>query len=288
MLCVVSDCLQQSLFDYLQVLIYVYTTPANVRHRQIIRQTWADSRQPLYARLYYRPQVVFVLGRSLSHTVQEQVLYEAEMHGDILQRDFIDNYYNLTLKGMSAIEWAYHVCPQVDYFLKIDDDVFFNTFAFLSFLSHRREILLNVGDEKPTLLCHVHDRSTVLRWGKYAVSYGEFLERFYPPFCGGPAYAMNRRALEAIYQRSQTARFFKLEDVFITGFLAAAANVSQTSISRHYIHDGHRLDKHVVDEQWTNFFFSHMDGVGQGDVARWQAVWDYLRQRTLTVGGKYM
>jgi hypothetical protein len=81
-----------------KVLIYVYTAPDNVRHRQIIRQTWADTRQDIYSHFYYRPYVIFVLGRPAAKFVQDQILFEADTHGDILQHSYIDDYYNLTLK----------------------------------------------------------------------------------------------------------------------------------------------------------------------------------------------
>lgn len=176
----------------------------------------------------------------------------------------------------------------MDYFLKIDEDVFLNAFAFFSYLSHRRITTPSLRNEKPMLLCHIHSESHALRSGKYAVSYDEYPRIAYPNFCGGPAYVMNRQALEAIHKRSLTAHFFKLEDVFVTGLLAIAANVSHVDIGKHYIFDGRHLTLHVIDEEWTNFFFSHMGGIWHGDANRWLVVWNYLKRRSLNVGGNYM
>ena len=49
---------------------------------------------------------------------------EFEEYGDIVEEDFQENYYNLTLKTIGQLKWATHYCPNMKYGLHIDDDVF--------------------------------------------------------------------------------------------------------------------------------------------------------------------
>ncbi|NXU93299.1 B3GT2 galactosyltransferase, partial [Xiphorhynchus elegans] len=58
---------------------------------------------------------------------------EDELHGDILQQDFLDTYNNLTLKTLMGLEWVSRFCPNATYVMKADHDVFLN----LEFLVRR-------------------------------------------------------------------------------------------------------------------------------------------------------
>ncbi|NWQ72670.1 B3GT2 galactosyltransferase, partial [Neopipo cinnamomea] len=51
---------------------------------------------------------------------------EDELHGDLLQQDFLDTYNNLTLKTLMGLEWVSRYCPDAAYVMKADHDVFLN------------------------------------------------------------------------------------------------------------------------------------------------------------------
>ncbi|NXT71504.1 B3GT2 galactosyltransferase, partial [Chaetops frenatus] len=51
---------------------------------------------------------------------------EDELHGDLLQQDFLDTYNNLTLKTLMGLEWVSRFCPNATYVMKADHDVFLN------------------------------------------------------------------------------------------------------------------------------------------------------------------
>ena len=49
---------------------------------------------------------------------------EAAEHGDLVLARVEDHYENLGLKTISAMDWVARNCPQAEYLLKVDDDMF--------------------------------------------------------------------------------------------------------------------------------------------------------------------
>ncbi|QQP37503.1 Hexosyltransferase [Caligus rogercresseyi] len=64
---------------------------------------------------------------------------EIDTHGDILQVDFIDSYYNLTLKTVASLRfaWLYNECGKTppEFIMTMDDDVFLNVPPFFKLLN---------------------------------------------------------------------------------------------------------------------------------------------------------
>lgn len=97
-------------------------------HRIAIRQTWGSlaSRRDV--------AVAFVLGITNNQTIENSLETESYMYNDIIRGRFIDSYFNLTLKVISALEWTDKYCSQATYMLKTDDDMFFNVELLMSFI----------------------------------------------------------------------------------------------------------------------------------------------------------
>lgn len=60
---------------------------------------------------------------------------EVELYRDIVIADMKDTYRNLTLKVLYMMEWAFTRCSQARYYMKVDDDVFFNVPLVLDFIA---------------------------------------------------------------------------------------------------------------------------------------------------------
>lgn len=116
----------------------------NFENRQAIRETWGKSgwvsvesgggggRGGLV-------RTVFLLGRQDSSTGPHPNLnalleLESHRHGDILQWDFCDTFFNLTLKDVLFWEWFEQRCPSARFIFKGDDDVFVRTGPLLDYL----------------------------------------------------------------------------------------------------------------------------------------------------------
>lgn len=105
-----------------EILFLVKTSPRNFERRNIIRQTWGNQGT------FQEIRVVFVAGYSPKPSIARAISIESERHGDILQYDFFDTYYNLTLKAIGCINWAATYCANdVNFVIMVDDDYFIAT-----------------------------------------------------------------------------------------------------------------------------------------------------------------
>ena len=75
------------------LLIYVHTTPVNLKRRISLRETWTK-------RSMFRDiRIVFMMGSALDQKTNELVKLEHAVYNDIVQENFHDSYRNLTYKG---------------------------------------------------------------------------------------------------------------------------------------------------------------------------------------------
>ncbi|KAJ6220758.1 hypothetical protein RDWZM_006570 [Blomia tropicalis] len=88
--------------------------------RMTIRRTWGREAKK------YKMRLLFVIGVPRNLILERQLKAESDIYGDILQFNFIEDYYNLTLKAISELKWAYRHCSNTRYMVKTDDDVVMN------------------------------------------------------------------------------------------------------------------------------------------------------------------
>lgn len=114
----------------IHLLILVKTSLDHFDRRRIIRQTWGFENR--FSDVETR--TMFLLGKSLDIDLQRRIEEEHERFGDIVQYDFIDHYYNNTIKTMSAIKWASKHCNNSDFYFFSDDDMFVSIKNLLRYL----------------------------------------------------------------------------------------------------------------------------------------------------------
>jgi len=112
---------------------FVIIAPDSFHKRQLIRATWAN--KTLFSS---KVKVIFVIGlpsssSSKSGKVNEEIDQEFSKHQDILQLNFVDSYYKITKKVMLSFKWIHTYCSQTKYILRINEDVFVNTFELIRF-----------------------------------------------------------------------------------------------------------------------------------------------------------
>ena len=69
-----------------------------------------------------RAFLVFIVG--LQEDKVADLEEESDQNGDLVITEHLDSYNNLTLKTMAAFDWMLTFCPQTEYLLKTDDDMF--------------------------------------------------------------------------------------------------------------------------------------------------------------------
>ena len=147
----------------LNTLIIIHTRIDEQDQRNALRQTWlqlAKNRSTGY---------IFLIGSSNNGTptIQKKFISEALAYRDILQSDFLDTYRNLTIKTISGLKWAVQNCPDIEYIIRADADVFLNLdkWRSLMFGSEKRKLkkspLWPLCSERS---CYTYALSKVLRF----------------------------------------------------------------------------------------------------------------------------
>jgi len=110
------------------LFIAILSAPINTEKRVTLRKTWlSHTRDSHYTRgLLDVVGYGFVVGQTRDESVQSKIDEESKNHGDILQVEMDDSYYNLTRKSVAILNWVNRNCPRADFVLKVDDDVYVN------------------------------------------------------------------------------------------------------------------------------------------------------------------
>lgn len=100
--------------------------------RNAIRQSWGYENR--FSDVIIR--TVFVLGVPSAdrHDLQALIDIEQANYKDIVQANFLDTYFNNTIKTMMGIQWAATFCPRGKFYMFVDDDFYVSAKNVLRFL----------------------------------------------------------------------------------------------------------------------------------------------------------
>lgn len=196
------DCKQNPPF----LVLLVTSSHRQMFARLVIRNTWGRETVVMGKRI----KTFFLLGSSPSKNVSRAVAQEAWRYHDIIQKDFVDAYFNLTLKTMMGIEWIHHFCPQAAFVMKTDSDMFVN-------IHYLTELLLkkNRTTRFFTGFLKMNEFPIREKQNKWFVSKYEYPWDRYPPFCSGTGYVFSSDVASQVYDVAGSIPFLKLEDVFV-------------------------------------------------------------------------
>ena len=107
------------------ITIFITMRVRGFAKRKLLRRTWVK-----YAR-QKGVCVYFLIGLDRLQKNKEKNELEAKEHQDIIQANFIDDYYNLTLKSISVLRWAHTHCKKDHFVMKVDEDVILKIDRFL-------------------------------------------------------------------------------------------------------------------------------------------------------------
>ncbi|XP_013405714.1 beta-1,3-galactosyltransferase 1-like [Lingula anatina] len=166
-------------------------------------QSWVDGRP-----LNQAVKILFFVGTHIVSSWNKKIAHESQIHSDIILEDYTESPFNASIKTIGAFKWAAAFCPQAKYVLKVEEDVFIDIPKVLDILSHSN-----------TVYGARHAKFSVQRNGQWAVPYSVFPFETFPPFLGGPAYAMSLDLAKRIYEASEYFPMIVLEDAYVTGVL---------------------------------------------------------------------
>ena len=263
--------------DDVFLVIYIHSAPDHFSRRTTIRKSWGDVS-------YYNVTVrrVFILGLPSPSTpgtsgddvIQDRIGTEAVEHGDIVQMDFVDSYYNLTYKAVSALKWISRYCSRTRFVMKADDDAFVNLFTVLNNLT---SIVVKQSDKtqpgwayaddansssRGLLLCNLWSREAVARTGKWKLSESVWSIRTWPDFCQGIAFVMSIDVVLAMHNASYHVPFLWLDDVYITGFVPLRLrDVRRLGYNERYSSRSDSMefrDMLFMEPNWPTYMFFHV------------------------------
>ncbi|XP_040177358.1 acetylgalactosaminyl-O-glycosyl-glycoprotein beta-1,3-N-acetylglucosaminyltransferase-like [Rana temporaria] len=202
------------------LLLAIKTSPGNYERRAIIRQTWGEENS--YNGAHVRR--IFLSGTSKTMSKDKRfrqlLKVESETYGDILQWNFHDTFFNLTLKQFLFHQWLEDNCPGAHFIFNGDDDVFVNTFNVVTYLSGlKADDHLFVGQLITNV---VPDRDSD---SKYYVPIQVTSSNSYPMYCAGGGILLSRFTALTIYNKSLEIPLIPIDDVYLGMCLAKAGLV---------------------------------------------------------------
>ncbi|XP_066500817.1 N-acetyllactosaminide beta-1,3-N-acetylglucosaminyltransferase 3-like [Hoplias malabaricus] len=208
------------------LLLVIKSSPANYDRREVLRKTWAAERQQNGVWI----RTLFISGTTGESYEKQRLnkLLEVENreYQDILQWDFNDSFFNLTLKQILFLQWMEKWCPNAHFFLNGDDDIFANTDNMVVFLQG----LGKDGAEKHLFVGHLIQWVGPIRerGSKYFVPVQVQEWDTYPPYCGGGGFLLSRFTSRTIFNMSHSILILPIDDVYM-GMCLEKAGLKPTS-----------------------------------------------------------
>ncbi|KAL5285339.1 B3GALT1.2 family protein [Megaselia abdita] len=222
--------------------LIVKSSTVNFFKRQAIRETWGN--ETIVYKGNTQLRTLFMLGNSGDAELEAKLKIESNHYNDIIQCDFLDTYYNNTIKTMMAMKYALQNCHYNSYFVFVDDDFFISIANLLRFLESPLSYPKNTTSSDLSYLQnsgflyagHAYFGPVPYRAkeNKWYVSEEEYPYYNYPDFVAGGTLILNRSALRRIYFTSLYVQSFRLDDVYI-GMAAAKANITPIHSEEFYM-----------------------------------------------------
>ncbi|XP_006147441.1 lactosylceramide 1,3-N-acetyl-beta-D-glucosaminyltransferase [Tupaia chinensis] len=197
------------------LLLFVKTAPENHGRRSAIRKTWGNEKY-VRSQLNANIKTLFALGApspSQGEGLQRKLVWEDQLYNDIIQQDFVDSFYNLTLKFLLQFSWANTFCPHAKFLMTADDDIFIHMPNLIAYLQSLEQ--MGVQD---FWIGRVHRGAPPVRdkSSKYFVSHEMYQWPAYPDYTAGAAYIISSDVAAKIYEASQTLNSsLYIDDVFM-------------------------------------------------------------------------
>ncbi|KAL4240858.1 hypothetical protein ACF0H5_001643 [Mactra antiquata] len=206
--------------EYMTILVIVPSLPSHFYVRDAIRSTYGSyvkekiSLQYIGANFSVFIRLAFLIGKDCKHDYEASLRNESMRNKDIIFADFYESYSNLTRKMLIAFHWINLFCSDVDFVMKVDEDVFVNI-PKLGFELHKRPF-----DKQGSIYGYIYRSSRVHRVGKWAVPRDVFPLNQYPDYAAGNSYVISGNIIPRLLSVSEYLPYMSIEDAYITGCLA--------------------------------------------------------------------
>uniref|UniRef100_A0A673IZ06 Hexosyltransferase n=1 Tax=Sinocyclocheilus rhinocerous TaxID=307959 RepID=A0A673IZ06_9TELE len=189
------------------LVLMVPVAPHEVEARNAIRSTWGNESSVQGKAVL----TLFLVGLTGGAEAQQQLEEESRQHRDILQSNFVDSYFNLTIKTMVIMDWLATRCSQAAYAMKVDSDMYIN-------LENLMSLLLSPNTPRQNYITGylMWDRPVIRdKNSKWYVAEELYPEPKYPTYLLGMGYVFSNDLSEKIVEASKEVKAFNIEDAYV-------------------------------------------------------------------------
>ena len=200
-----------------QIVIGSPVGPRQFLERMGTRHSWGSVTNVNGIRVKH----LFFAGQDENDPEGDRMLREEnDYYHDIIQFDMKNHFMNLTLLAILTYNWTDFYCPNIQYYVRSDNDMWFNPYTMISsFLNVPRKNAL-MGNKI------VHGKPIRVSVSRYYLSKNVFPEEEFSPYMSGCFLAMSRDVLPIIVKRCvDIGPIIYFDDVFL-GQIAKIANIS--------------------------------------------------------------
>ena len=211
--------------EHQSVSIFILSTATTVGKsylkREAQRKTWVSEAKE------HNISVYFVIGLSQNETTNQLLKDESNKYQDIIQMQFIDTYFNQTLKTLSILRWAQNKCQNSKQIVKSDDDIFVNIDKLLQSLDKFKSGITGFKHSKQRVYRTNNNGCTWYTKEQYKPY--EYPGLVYPSF-----YAITNNVIPKLLEtlENYSDNVLDIEDIFVTGVLAEKAGVPRFKLNQ--------------------------------------------------------
>uniref|UniRef100_A0A8C2HXZ9 Hexosyltransferase n=1 Tax=Cyprinus carpio TaxID=7962 RepID=A0A8C2HXZ9_CYPCA len=189
------------------LVFMVPVAPHQLDARNAIRSTWGNESSVQGKAVL----TLFLVGLTGGAEAQQQLEEESRQHRDLVQSNFVDSYFNLTIKTMVIMDWLATRCPQAAYAMKVDSDMYINVENLMSLLlspntPRQNYITGHLMWDRPV----IRDKNS-----KWYVAEELYPEPKYPTYLLGMGYVFSNDLPEKIVEASKEVKPFNIEDAYV-------------------------------------------------------------------------
>lgn len=127
-----DKCMEPGVHTF-RIVILIKSAVENFHRRMAIRHSWGFEKRFSDVPI----KIIFLLGKHYDDDeLKTKVNTEAMKFQDIVQADFMDSYYNNTIKTMMGFKWAFKYCSNSKFYMFVDDDMYVSVKNVLRFLKN--------------------------------------------------------------------------------------------------------------------------------------------------------
>ncbi|XP_059399402.1 beta-1,3-galactosyltransferase 2-like [Carassius carassius] len=189
------------------LVLMVPVAPHQVEVRNAIRSTWGNESSVQGKAVL----TLFLVGLTGGPEAQQKLEEESRQHRDLVQSNFVDSYFNLTIKTMVIMDWLGTRCPQAAYAMKIDSDMYIGLENLMSLL-----LAPNTPRENYITGYLMWNRAVIRdKNSKWYVSEELYPEPKYPTYLLGMGYVFSNDLSGKIVEASKKVKAFNIEDAYV-------------------------------------------------------------------------